>query len=976
MIKDQALIWLKKQGVQAPKLKDVSLHWLSGKLVIKGLLAQRQGFEKLKIDNLSIAIDYRSLFDNKLLIEKINLSGVEVSLVKRQDTMFLGPIDIRQFQGESTTEIQSVDAQPLLFGLKRLHISDLKFNLDIAPYRQKLSVDSANLYTLYQWQQQQQSRFDLDGKLNDSVLNISSTGTPLATQKKSQLQLKLKDFPLHSITQALMPQLVATLDIDLKVGIDLQSLSGKVSHSGGFRLSSIKWQDSAQQLNLDKIEWQGKGEIQLQKAQLTSASVDGGLQLQNVLVSDQNKPLLALAGLQWNGPLQAILDKRKIKQLNLSQNWSLSGLKLQQKNLSLNIKQLQSKAADTLLQYRLNADNQQQIKLSSNLNLQQLVLKLNKQQLHVEQLQLIQNKPLSLSLAQNSATRVIASPTLTLNGLMASAKNNTIKAKNLSIQGSVRLDQLSTKPVLSAAAKMHSKGLKIAINDALLVRSAALNLSAKAEDTPLANAKFSDINLSLQKLSVQSAAQSFTLFALQNFELTNANYSSAKIELQQLKIQQLSVAKNASDQALSKISLLKIENLALANQQQLKIDKVTIKGSSHSLNIDEKSEISPLVKLKNLLAKFAGSSGKKELEGKDRFYYAIKEIEVSGDNELEFEDKSVDPWFKSRLNLKQLNIQSLDNQSDKEIPIKLVATINDSANLAIDADYALFSADKNGQWEMAVSHLDLPVVSPYAGKFAGYFLDSGRLSLSSKGSIEKGIITGKNTLEIDQLGGRPAGSAATSTTDQSLSMPLELAISVMEDAERKINLSVPITGSVDDPDFGYASVLEIITKKGIKSTVFGLIGKALQPYGVVLSLVETAVEANKNGTFINLSPVEFAPGSARISTDMQSYLNSVAKMMNKRKKLKLKICATAVLQDKSIISPDIVKNNNQSLQPIDQTALEKEINNHVQVLASTRNEQVKQLLLKKKVNPQQLFTCFAKVSLKNTKQKPSVSLGF
>jgi hypothetical protein len=206
-------------------------------------------------------------------------------------------------------------------------------------------------------------------------------------------------------------------------------------------------------------------------------------------------------------------------------------------------------------------------------------------------------------------------------------------------------------------------------------------------------------------------------------------------------------------------------------------------------------------------------------------------------------------------------------------------------------------------------------------------------------------------------------------------MPLGVAISVLEDDEGNIKLSVPVSGSIDDPNFGYSSVVEIIAKKGLKQAAFGILTKALQPYGALITIAKTALEAKENGTFINLAPISFAPGSAQVDKEMRGYLVKIADMMKTRKKLKLKICATAVLQDKNILSPDILLANAALEKPASPTIIDKAINNVIQALATSRNKSVEDELKVLKVSGDRLFVCFAKTNFKNAALKPLVNLG-
>ncbi|MFT5706731.1 MAG: hypothetical protein ACI9ES_001018, partial [Oceanospirillaceae bacterium] len=173
----------------------------------------------------------------------------------------------------------------------------------------------------------------------------------------------------------------------------------------------------------------------------------------------------------------------------------------------------------------------------------------------------------------------------------------------------------------------------------------------------------------------------------------------------------------------------------------------------------------------------------------------------------------------------------------------------------------------------------------------------------------------------------------------------------------------------------YSSIVEIVAKKGLKKAAFSILTKALQPYGALITLASTAIDAQASGTFINLAPITFTAGEQKITKKMQSYLSKIAKMMRNKKKLKLKICATAVLQDKKVISASQHEKNQKLAKPLTAKLLNTAIANAVQTLATERGKNVQKMLKKLKVSSDRLFVCFAKTNFKQKKLAPVVTLG-
>jgi hypothetical protein len=94
--------------------------------------------------------------------------------------------------------------------------------------------------------------------------------------------------------------------------------------------------------------------------------------------------------------------------------------------------------------------------------------------------------------------------------------------------------------------------------------------------------------------------------------------------------------------------------------------------------------------------------------------------------------------------------------------------------------------------------------TPYAQKYAGYGITRGKLSFKVKYLIEDRKLTADNTLLLDQLtfGEKVESPDATK-------LPVLFAVSLLKNAKGEIDLDLPVSGSLDDPQF---SVFGIVVK--------------------------------------------------------------------------------------------------------------------------------------------------------------------
>lgn len=175
-----------------------------------------------------------------------------------------------------------------------------------------------------------------------------------------------------------------------------------------------------------------------------------------------------------------------------------------------------------------------------------------------------------------------------------------------------------------------------------------------------------------------------------------------------------------------------------------------------------------------------------------------------------------------------------------------------------------------------VRDLELPPLSPYAVKYAGHGIERGKLSLDvAYVVLPNGQLTASNNLVLNQL------SFGDKVEGAPNSLPVKLAVALLADRNGVIDLNLPISGSLNDPQFSLGPV--------IFKLIGNLIVKAItSPFSLLASAI--------GGGGDELSTVAFAPGSALLATDARQGLDKVAKALADRPALKMTVIGTASLE--------------------------------------------------------------------------------
>ena len=176
-----------------------------------------------------------------------------------------------------------------------------------------------------------------------------------------------------------------------------------------------------------------------------------------------------------------------------------------------------------------------------------------------------------------------------------------------------------------------------------------------------------------------------------------------------------------------------------------------------------------------------------------------------------------------------------------------------------------------------VRDLELPPLSPYSAKYAGYGIDRGKLSVDVRYNVAPdGQLNASNQIVLNQLafGNRIEGSDAPN-------LPVKLAVALLADRNGVIDINLPVSGSLNDPQFRLAPI--------IFKLIFNLIGKAIT---APFSLLAGAL----GGGGDELSQVAFAPGSALLSDEGRQRLDKIAKALADRPALQLTVIGHSDLE--------------------------------------------------------------------------------
>ena len=235
---------------------------------------------------------------------------------------------------------------------------------------------------------------------------------------------------------------------------------------------------------------------------------------------------------------------------------------------------------------------------------------------------------------------------------------------------------------------------------------------------------------------------------------------------------------------------------------------------------------------------------------------------------VRFTDNFVKPNYTANLRQIAGRITGLSSEPGTVASLDLRGSYDNVAPLNVTASINPLSAKPYLDLQADVKGIEMTSFSSYSGKYAGYAIDKGKLSLFVKYKIENDQLAAENRLFIDQLtfGERIESPEATK-------LPVTLAVSLLKNRNGEIDLNLPISGSLNDPQFSIGGlVIKVIVNLFAKAVTspFALLGAAF-------------------GGGEELSTLEFMPGLARLDANAEKRLESLRKVMGDRPAIKLEI---------------------------------------------------------------------------------------
>lgn len=243
---------------------------------------------------------------------------------------------------------------------------------------------------------------------------------------------------------------------------------------------------------------------------------------------------------------------------------------------------------------------------------------------------------------------------------------------------------------------------------------------------------------------------------------------------------------------------------------------------------------------------------------------------VISNSTLIFSDQTQKPAFTQAIRQFGGRISGIEMPGNKPATIDLKGEMPPLGKLAIKGTTTLSDAMAL-DLTLQGSDIDLSGLSPYSGRYAGYRIDKGRLDTQLRYSIQQRQLKAENKVVLKEFTWGQSVDSPDAT-----GLPVRLATALLKDLNGNIDIDLPLSGSLDDPQFRvwplvWQALGNLITKA------------AAAPFKLLGALV------GAGGGDEDVSQVGFATGSSALDATASERIGKLAGALKAKPDLQLEV---------------------------------------------------------------------------------------
>ncbi len=305
-------------------------------------------------------------------------------------------------------------------------------------------------------------------------------------------------------------------------------------------------------------------------------------------------------------------------------------------------------------------------------------------------------------------------------------------------------------------------------------------------------------------------------------------------------------------------------------EQRVAISEVVVDALYSRVLINENGDTNLALLIKEQPASENPETDTAKSDDSNGYDISLGRVKIN-DASSQFTDQNLPIIFDANMQKLNGEISGFSSSSKQPVDIELEGQVDEFGLVEING--ALNPLNVTGQTNitLAFSNLDLPSMTPYTVKFAGREIAEGKADIDLTYEIVDSDLSASNNIVIRdiRLGGRVESPDA-------MDLPLDLAVSLLKNSDGVIELNIPVSGDINDPEFAIGPVIRGAIGNAIRNIVTA-------PFRFLGSLIGSDDDP--------IDSIRFRAGRSDIAPPEQERLLKLVEALSQRPQLALQIPA-------------------------------------------------------------------------------------
>ena len=270
------------------------------------------------------------------------------------------------------------------------------------------------------------------------------------------------------------------------------------------------------------------------------------------------------------------------------------------------------------------------------------------------------------------------------------------------------------------------------------------------------------------------------------------------------------------------------------------------------------------------------------------------------DSTIIFTDISTNPEFAIETSRLQASLKGLDTARPiSDAAFDILVGLGKFGRIDAKGSFKPVFDRVTANIAVGFKNIEMFKFNAYIAPAINHNVRQGRADGSMEVALRNSEIKASTSLVLNRLKVKPVPAPAGTVNEGGKATtggpPMETAIGLLENDKGIIKLSIPISGSLDDPRFDFSNAVGQAVAGAMQKTLLTAV-KIAFPLGTVVAIVD-AVGNPK----IEINPLNFAAGTFALTPELKNRIAEIATYLKKKPDAAPSICGPATSADLAVL---------------------------------------------------------------------------